>query len=241
MKKLIFVSALLMLTWIAACGQSLNRDAEFDSTSHDFGTIKESGGKVSHRFEVKNSGKEPLVVLYARGGCNCVSTEIPRQPVKPGETAAITVTFDPENRPGHFSKEINIVYDGKKFSKLRISGTVQAAKKHSDSRYSNEIGHGIKTNHETMDFGKVKAGTHKEMKLKFTNDCAVTVNLDFRIDDPAAGVSVDSGCILRPDADGSVTVSVCPSKGKDGKVTTSLTPIANGYELKPIIITYIPL
>ena len=93
--------------------------------SYDFGTIKESGGDVSHDFVIKNIGESPLIITSANASCGCTTPVIPKEPIKSGEEAIIRVTFNPSGRPGEFSKDITVRSNAKpsKF-KLKIMGTV---------------------------------------------------------------------------------------------------------------------
>lgn len=81
---------------------------EFDSDSHDFGVIR--GDSVcSHVFVVRNSGTAPLVLLAAHSGCSCTSCDFPAEPVQPGDSARLIVTFNPSGRmPGSFTKLVRV-------------------------------------------------------------------------------------------------------------------------------------
>jgi hypothetical protein len=58
-------------------------------------------------YEIRNSGKEPLIILDATTSCNCTTVEWPRKPVAPGDTARIRVTYTPSDR-GRFTKTIDL-------------------------------------------------------------------------------------------------------------------------------------
>ena len=73
---------------------------------------KEADGKVSHTFEVSNTGDMPLVITRNRA-CGCTTPEWPKEPVAPGKKAQIKVTFDPAGRPGPFTKTISVYSNGK--------------------------------------------------------------------------------------------------------------------------------
>lgn len=59
-----------------------------------FGKI-EKNSKVEHSFRVTNSGKSNLVVEKVVSACNCVSFNVDKAEVKPGESAILTLTFTP--------------------------------------------------------------------------------------------------------------------------------------------------
>ena len=65
----------------------------FEETEHDFGEITE-GDKVTHIFEFKNTGDEPLVISKAQGSCGCTVPDWPREPIAVGATGEIKVQYD---------------------------------------------------------------------------------------------------------------------------------------------------
>jgi hypothetical protein len=80
---------------------------EFDKTVHDFGNINE-GEKVTTEFILKNTGEADLVIVSAVGSCGCTVPEPPKEPIKPGESAPIKVTFDSTGKPGQQEKTVTI-------------------------------------------------------------------------------------------------------------------------------------
>ncbi len=81
---------------------------EFESEEHDFGTIIQ-GESVSFAFKFKNSGKGDLVIRSANGSCGCTVPEFPKDPVKPGESALINVTFNSEGKEGLQNKTVTLI------------------------------------------------------------------------------------------------------------------------------------
>ena len=102
-----------------------------DTKSYDFGTINEDGGPVSCEFRFTNTGDEPLVIISANASCGCTHPEFPKQPVKPGESGVIKVTYNPLGRPGEFSKTVRVRTNAStpKRLSLNINGVVLPAKK----------------------------------------------------------------------------------------------------------------
>ena len=93
---------------------------------HDFGKIKEADGTVSHTFKVKNDGKTPLVITQVNPSCGCTSREWTKEPIAPGKTGDIKVTYDPEGRPVPFTKTISVLSNGYTGSYiLTIKGEVE--------------------------------------------------------------------------------------------------------------------
>lgn len=104
MKGLVFI-ALALLPFGAWAQKPV---IEFETTSHNFGTIGERGGKVAYDFVFRNTGDSPLLIRRVQAGCGCTSTDWPRQPILPQRTDTIRVYFDPIGRPGKFIKCITV-------------------------------------------------------------------------------------------------------------------------------------
>lgn len=101
-------------------------EATFEQDVIDYGVIEyDSDG--NREFKFKNTGKEPLIIYSATGSCGCTVPTWPKEPIKPGETAAIKVHYDTK-RPGSFEKSVTVSSNGKTPSRtLKIKGTVKAA------------------------------------------------------------------------------------------------------------------
>lgn len=78
----------------------------FDKLSHDFGTINE-GDVVETVFTITNTGSSDLIILNARGSCGCTVPAYPKdQPIAPGDSAAVTVKFDSNNKPNANNRSV---------------------------------------------------------------------------------------------------------------------------------------
>jgi hypothetical protein len=80
---------------------------ELDKEIHDFGTITE-GDVVETEFIVKNTGETDLIISEAKGSCGCTVPEPPKDPIKPGTSAPIKVSFDSKNKPGEQEKTVTL-------------------------------------------------------------------------------------------------------------------------------------
>ena len=81
----------------------------FEKTTFNMGLVQENGGKVTHEFKFTNKGKAPLLIKFIETTCGCTTPKWNRKPIPPGDSSVVTVTFNPKDRPGVFSKKI-IVY-----------------------------------------------------------------------------------------------------------------------------------
>ena len=84
----------------------------FDKYKHDFGTIKESDGKVSAVFTFTNRSDSPLVISKVVASCGCTTPEWTREPVAPGEQGYIKAIYDPTNRIYSFNKSLTVYSTG---------------------------------------------------------------------------------------------------------------------------------
>ena len=60
---------------------------KYDKRVHDFGTIKEKDGKVSHTFTFTNTSILPVVISDVNSWCGCTTAEYTKTPILPGKTA----------------------------------------------------------------------------------------------------------------------------------------------------------
>ncbi len=129
MKKALIILTLLLIIPTVAISAAKKAEIKFAEQSHNFGTIAEHGGKVSHTFEFTNTGNANLVIIDAKADCGCTVPEYPTAPIAPGKKGKIKVTYNPLYRPGAFTKVITIKSNAKqKKTRIKISGTVNPNK-----------------------------------------------------------------------------------------------------------------
>src|ERR1700761_3871389 len=63
-----------------------------DGDTHDFGTVTE-GPNAEYKFSFKNVGKSPLIITNASASCSCTVPAWPKEPILPGKTGEVTVSF----------------------------------------------------------------------------------------------------------------------------------------------------
>ena len=105
------------------------REQLFSYYSYDFGEVQE-GPAAEYVFEFTNVGKEPLIIQNANASCGCTTPEWPKEPILPGKTGKIKVSFNTQGRGGQpFDKTVfltsNAVSDKERYE-LHIKGTVKA-------------------------------------------------------------------------------------------------------------------
>lgn len=101
-----------------------------DHPSHDFGSIKENGGKVSTTFTITNKGNKPITISNVTASCGCTTPKWTKDPIAPDKKGKIEATYDPKGRPGPFHKTISVYIAGEETEPMQliITGTVVSEK-----------------------------------------------------------------------------------------------------------------
>jgi hypothetical protein len=79
----------------------------FETPIYDFGTIKQ-GELVDFTFKFKNTGLSPLVIKGAKATCGCTVPKPNKEPILPGETGEIPVTFNSSGKSDNITKTITV-------------------------------------------------------------------------------------------------------------------------------------
>lgn len=79
----------------------------WSSTTLDFGRIKQSQS-ITREVNVTNVGKSVLELRSVQGNCECVKAVADKVSLKPGESTAVKITFNPEDRKGTQQKAVTI-------------------------------------------------------------------------------------------------------------------------------------
>ncbi len=67
-----------------------------------------SGETVSRTLTLANHGEKPFVITAIEKNCGCVDVEYPNAPLKPGERADISVSFDSRGLKGWVYKTVGV-------------------------------------------------------------------------------------------------------------------------------------
>jgi hypothetical protein len=131
--KNLFLLFLLTICVVKSYAQTTNvpveskfqAEVKFEEQQHDFGTVRE-GEVVSWEFKFTNTGDTLLIISRVVTPCGCTVAEWPKDPIKPGESGKIKVSFDSKGRPGRFNKTITVLSNSKnKIDSVVISVTVE--------------------------------------------------------------------------------------------------------------------
>lgn len=100
-------------------------EISFEKTVHDYGTIVQ-GADGTCEFKFTNTGKEPLILSKPQSSCGCTIPTWPQEPILPGKSDAIKVTYNTHNIGG-INKTVTVTSNAKTSRVvLSIKGTVIA-------------------------------------------------------------------------------------------------------------------
>lgn len=175
MKKLALM-LMAVLTAGMVCGQE--PVITFDRTTHDFGKINEADGRVTTVFTFRNEGMSPLVLSNVRASCGCTTPKWTKEPVEPGQEGQITVTYNPNGRPGHFQKTITVTSNAKEATtKLFIKGEVIPKSVKPTDLFPVKMGK-LSLAKDMVDFGDVKKGAQAQLTLGYANQQTAAFTLE---------------------------------------------------------------
>lgn len=148
---------LLALPLAGAARLQADPPLRFDELRHDFGTIREEAGPVSHTFRFRNVSGRPLVIERVLTTCGCTVAAYDRRPVLPGDEGELTVRFDPRGLTDTFHKSVRVVTDrGRSVTSLFVSGTILLAETPPEHLY--EIADEVYLDRLTLPLGVVRHG-----------------------------------------------------------------------------------
>ena len=80
----------------------------FETTTHEFGDVKETGGPITHDFKFKNTGDQPIIISNVQASCGCTTPDWTKTPVASGQSGSIKAQYNPLGRPGAFNKSMTV-------------------------------------------------------------------------------------------------------------------------------------
>ena len=164
---------------------------KFEEKVHDFGDLLLTDKSVSCKFKFKNISKKPVVVHNVVSSCGCTVPHWTREPVKPGDTGTIEVTFKNDQGAYPFSKSITAYISGiNRPVILHIKGVVYGKKMTLKEMYTHTIGGVLGTRETTMLLGNMYQGKAKSDATSIANLTKKPVKVEAVSEDPALSVAI---------------------------------------------------
>ena len=104
--------------------ETIQTQVAVPETSFTFGDFSWQEAQT-HTFEVKNTGSKPLVIQDVTTSCGCITVDFTKEPVQPGGTAVVTVTYKAD-RAEYFNKTVTVYGNAEQFPfSLHVSGNAK--------------------------------------------------------------------------------------------------------------------
>ena len=220
----LFTMTLLLLAGLTA-GAQTSAEMAFESVDHDFGKIKEDSGPANFNFNFKNIGKVPLVISTVSASCGCTTPEWSKEPVLPGKSGFIKVSYNPLNRPGSFNKTISVMANiPNGVIVLKIAGEVLPKTLTLNEQYPIDLGK-IRMLNNNLSFVRVKNNEKKTDSLKFINVSGSKLKIGFK--GVLAHLTVNPIADVEPNGTGYFVVTF------DGTKITDL-----GFQMSRVYLTF---
>lgn len=112
MQKIILPALIVFIAagFIVFASKEKTPNISVNPTHVDFGEIVQSGGTVSAKVVVTNTGREPLVINRISTSCGCTSAKMDQSDLSAGESREMTITFDPMAHPDESGPIVRAVY-----------------------------------------------------------------------------------------------------------------------------------
>ena len=166
MKRILFIFSFVLCVLTMMAQEPV---ITFTTSEHDFGKINEADGRVTTIFEFKNEGMTPLVLSNVRASCGCTTPKWTREPIEPGQNGQITVTYNPNGRPGRFQKTITVTSNATQpTTKLYIKGQVIPKPAQPINQYPIQIGE-LKLKANMLNLGTINKGQTAKNSIEYAN------------------------------------------------------------------------
>lgn len=152
MRSILF-SVLILTVTTSYCQQA--EPLLFSEKVHDYGEINEADGTADYQFFFTNNAGRAIKVLSVQPSCGCTTPDWSKEPIAPGSTGFIKVSFDPRGKPGYFNKSLSVVTDVSSASiYLQIKGQVVPASRRPEDIFTAENGN-LRLKSNSFNVGRV--------------------------------------------------------------------------------------
>ena len=231
----------LILLTLCALTASAQEHLSFRPDTWDFGTIRETDGRVSHTFTGVNRGDSPLVILDVVTTCGCTVPDFSKKPILPGEKTQITVTYDPANRPGSFTKELWVYSSEKrKIATLTVQGSVIPRQKTVEELYPVDAGGGLRLASTLNAFSYIYPGRQVQAAIGYANTSKRPVRLELRPETTSGALRTNYPKQIAPGERGEINFAylIPADKPRYGTVRDALEVLIDGRSNGTTLVTH---
>lgn len=241
MKKTLFTIILALSVAVAATAQTRTEGGktridgimELDKTVHDFGDVLTGSGALKCSFTVKNISKDPIAIYNVVSSCGCTDVKWTREPIAPGATGTISASYNNDEGPYPFDKNLTAYFSGtKKPVVLRLRGSAYAKKLPLGEMYPVHLGN-LAMKETEIKAGNISQGSQRADAVTVANIGKSAMNLRFENVSPGLEISVSPERIAAGET-ARINYVVTASRDKWGMNEYKATPVADGKRLGTI-------
>lgn len=220
-------SALILALGSASAQEKISDGLEVDKVVHNFGDIKLGSGPVSCTFTITNKSDKPAVIYNVVSSCGCTDVDWTKEPVMPGKTGKISVTYTNDEGAYPFDKTLTVyLSDVKKPVLLKIRGVSVAKAIPLEESYPVKFGSFALKDTE-FKCGNIEQGEHKSEAVMVANLSNKPIEVTFTDISEHLDISVSPNPIpARGTAEMSFSVSAC--RRIWGKNVYTAVPVVGG-------------
>lgn len=227
--KSIFLT--LAATVVSAAGlsaqQNIGNSLEMDKMVHNFGDIIHKSGPVSCTFTLKNKGSKPAVIYNVVSSCGCTDVEWTKEPIRPGGSGKISVTYSNDEGAYPFDKTLTTyISDIAKPILLKVRGISVEKDKPLTELYPISYGP-LALRESLIKCGNLEQGTSKSEAVMVANISDKPINVTFQDVHPNLEISIKPNPIPAQST-AEMTFAVKADRNIWGKYTYNATPLING-------------
>jgi hypothetical protein len=136
------------------------------------GTINERDGIQERQFLLRNDGQQTVVLQQGYTSCGCTTIDFQRgQALQTGDTARVTLRFNPRGKGGEFHEVGTLVYtpaeaptaqNGRKHVQLSLVGQCISSEETLLRQFPIKVSQGVRLSANRFDLGYMNRGDSKE-------------------------------------------------------------------------------
>ena len=232
--KQIYIILIALLCSATTYAQGRESLLQFTNPSHDFGHIREDGGKVQCRFTATNNSDESIYVTDISTSCGCTTTAYSKEGIAPHATFELIVIFDPYNRAGRIDKHIFVTTsDTETITTLQLTGYVQERERTIDEIYPFDMGGGLRLRSNFHAFGYIEQGDSAEEHIGYANTSQHPINISISHIKTSGLLSIDYPTTILAGATGDITLRYAIPVGDIyGTIEDRMCIVINGMEAR---------
>lgn len=212
--------------------QAPSNQLTVDQKVFDFGEVQEKDGVVSHTFVFTNTSNKLVAIEDTYSGCGCATSDFSKEPIPPGKAREVTVTFNPRNRPGFFSKEITVLFNNRaNYTRIWIKGTVISFLHPVEEDHPYNFGNGLHCSLKMLAFGKIPRGKSDKIDMYYANDTDKEMELTFVIEGKNSNLTYTNPGKLAPRERGKMRFTYTSTSIVPQELIFNLFPCVNGRKL----------